>query len=170
MQSRTNPQSQRPRTCGSPPRQRGFTMTELAVTVTIAGILATVAVPSFKGIIATQRARTYASALYATLAKARSAALTLNGNVTLQPKAGGWQAGWQVLDFNNNVLDDYTAATGVNVPGGPAAVTYSASGRLPAGSAVPIFQINTMSGSSTVHQCVSVDLSGRPYMQATVTC
>src|SRR5215467_9534925 len=97
-------------------RQRGFTMTELGVTVTIAAILATIALPSFQGIIATQRARTYASALYASLSKARSEAITLNANVTVQPKAGGWNAGWQILDVNNNLLDDYTAASGINVP------------------------------------------------------
>ena len=151
-------------------RQRGFTMTELVVTVAVAAILSTVALPSFNGIIATQRARTYSSALYATLAKARSEAITLNNNVTLQPKAGGWQTGWQLLDVNNNVLDDYTAATGVNVPGGPAQVTYRPSGRLPAGAAAPMFQINTVSGHTTSYQCVSVDLSGRPYMTATLAC
>ena len=148
--------------------ERGFTLTELIVTVSVAAILATVAVPSFSGIIANQRARTLSSALYATLAKARSSALTLNGNVTLQPKAGGWASGWQVLDPNNNVLDDYTATTGITIAG-PAAITYRASGRLPAGAA-PMFQISTGSGASMSYQCVSVDLSGRPYMAATPTC
>lgn len=151
-------------------RQRGFTMTELAVTVTIAAILATVAVPSFQGMIATQRARTYASALYAALAKTRSEALTLNNSVTLQAKAGAWTTGWQILDINNNVLDDYTAATGINVPSPPGTVTYNASGRLLNGSAAPMFQINTVTGHTTTYQCVSVDLSGRPYMKATQTC
>ena len=153
----------------APRRARGFTVTELVVTLAVAAVLATVAVPSFNGMIATQRARTYASALYATLAKARSQAITLNANATLQPKAGGWQTGWQLLDANNNVLDDYTAATGINVPGSPASVIYRSSGRLPAGAA-PMFQINTTSGSTMNYQCVAVDLSGRPYMQATPTC
>jgi type IV fimbrial biogenesis protein FimT len=148
--------------------QRGFTMTELVVTVTVAAILATVAVPSFNGIIASQRARTLSSALYATLAKARSAALTLNANVTLQPKAGGWGNGWQILDANNNVLDDYTAPAGATIAG-PAAVTYRSSGRLPVGAA-PVFQISTMSGATVNYQCVSVSLSGHPYMAATPTC
>ncbi len=147
----------------------GFTMTELAVTVSVAAVLATVAVPSFNGIIASQRARTLASALYVTLAKTRSEALTLNNSVTLQPKAGSWSNGWQILDPNNNVLDDYTAAPGVTVAG-PAVVTYRSSGRLPVGGAAPIFQITTTSGSSVTQQCVSVDLSGRPYMTATPTC
>jgi len=148
--------------------ERGFTLTELIVTVSVAAILATMAVPSFNGIIANQRAKTLASALYATLAKTRSVALTLNGNVTLQPKAGNWQNGWQILDPNNNVLDDYTAAPGITLAG-PAAVTYRSSGRLPVGAA-PMFQITTMSGATVNHQCVSVDLGGRPYMAATPTC
>ena len=150
--------------------QRGFTMTELSITVTIAAILATVAVPSFQGIIATQRARTYASALYATLSKARSEAITLNANVTVQPKPGGWNTGWQILDVNNNPLDDYTAASNINVPGSPATVIYTPSGRLPTGVAAPMFKINTMAGSQTNYQCVSINVSGRPYMMATPTC
>src|SRR5437016_14524316 len=129
-------------------------MTELVVTLAVAAVLATVAVPSFNAMIATQRARTYASALYATLAKARSQAITVNANVTLQPKAGGWQTGWQLLDANNNVVDDYTAATGINVPGPPATVIYRSAGRLPAGAA-PIFQINTKSGTALTHEYVT---------------
>lgn len=156
--------------CRTPrPCQRGFTITELLVTLAAAAILTTIAAPAFNGIIATQRARTYASALYATLSKARSAAITLNGNVTLQPQAGGWQAGWQMFDVNGNKLDDYTAATGINVPGGPAQVIYTPSGRLATGAA-PMFQINTTSGAQVNNQCVSINVSGRPYMQATPTC
>ena len=149
--------------------QRGFTMTELGVTVTVAALLAALAVPSFQGIVATQRARTYASALYATLSKARSEAITLNANVTVQPK-GGWQNGWQIKDVNGNVLDDYTAAVNINEPGFAGTVTYTPSGRLPAGAAAPMFQINTMSGSQTNYQCVSINPSGRPYMTAAQTC
>ena len=148
--------------------QGGFTLTELVVTVSIAAILMTVAVPSFNGVIANQRAKTMASSLYATLSKTRSEALALNGNVTLQPKAGNWGNGWQMLDANNNVLDDYAASSGINIAG-PALITYRSSGRLPAG-AVPMFQISTSSGGHMNYQCVSVELSGRPYMSATHTC
>jgi type IV fimbrial biogenesis protein FimT len=150
--------------------QRGFTMTELGITMTIAAILATIALPGMQGIVATQRGRTYASALYAALSKARSQAITFNANVTVQPQAAGWQAGWQILDINNNVLDNYNAAVGINVPGFPATVTYTPSGRLPTGAAAPMFQINTVAGHATNYQCVSITPSGRPYMMATQTC
>ena len=150
-------------------RERGFTMTELIVTVSVAGILATMAVPSFNGIIATQRARTLASELYVTIAKTRAEAISLNSNATLQPNAGGWANGWQILDVNNNVLDNHAAATAVTVVG-PPAITYRASGRLPAGVVAPVFVISTTSGATVNYQCVSVDLGGRPYMKAAAKC
>lgn len=158
------------RTSGPRSRERGFTLTELAITVSIAAMLLTLAVPSFNGIIAGQRARTYASALYGTLAKARSQALTLNNNVTLQAKGGAWANGWQILDPNNNLLDDYSATTGITVVGPAVPITYRSSGRLPVGAAAPSFQIKAVSGSTTSYQCVSIDLSGRPYMMATQIC
>lgn len=146
-------------------------MTELVVTVAIAAVLATVAVPSFNGLIAAKRAQTFASDLYVTLAKTRSAALTLNNNVTVQPNAGGWSSGWQIVDSNGNVLDNHAAATGVTVAAGaPAAVTYGASGRLPAGVAAPVFVISAGAGSTLSNQCVSLTLSGRPYMKMAAAC
>jgi type IV fimbrial biogenesis protein FimT len=148
---------------------RGFTMTELVATVSIAGILATLAVPAFNELIASQRALTCASDLYIALAKTRSEAITLNNSVTLQANAGGWNAGWRILDINNNVLDSHAAETAVTI-GPQATVTYTASGRIPAGAVAPMFQISTMSGHSTNFQCVSINLDGRPYMKATATC
>jgi type IV fimbrial biogenesis protein FimT len=155
--------------CPAQRSARGFTLTELVITVTLAAILATIAVPSFTGMIASQRARTVAADLYATLAKARSDAITLNQNVTLQANAGGWANGWQILDASNNVLDNHAAATGVTVTTPTVALTYRASGRLPVGVA-PVFVISTMSGATVNYQCVSVDPGGRPYIEATPAC
>ena len=149
-------------------RAHGFTMTELVITLTIAAILTTIAVPSFNEMIAAKKAQMCASDLYVALTKARSEALTLNNNTTLQPNAGGWNAGWQILDVNNNVLDNHAAEAAVTI-GGPAAVTYGASGRL-TGAVAPVFLISTTSGATVNHQCVSVSLGGRPYMKAAAAC
>ena len=145
-------------------RVAGFTMTELLVTIALAAILTTVAVPSFNGLIANQRAKTYASELFATLVRTRSEAISRNASITLSPKTGGWSTGWQIFDPAGNLLEDRAAAAGVTIAG-PAGVTYRPSGRLQAGAA-PTFLITTTSGSTTNYQCVSVDLSGRPNMQA----
>src|SRR5512140_629382 len=79
----------------------GFTLTELLVVIAVASILAALAAPSFTDLIASKRAQAVASELYFSLLKARSEALTRNANVTLSPKAGGWQTGWQILDPAN---------------------------------------------------------------------
>jgi type IV fimbrial biogenesis protein FimT len=141
-------------------------MVELVITITIAAILTSVAVPSFSGLIASQRAKTAASELFGSLLKARSEAIMRNANVTLSPLNGNWQTGWQILDPANaaNLLESHGAVS-VTVTGPAAGVTYRPSGRVVAGGTTPF-----LVGSSTNYQCVSVNLSGRPYMKAASTC
>jgi len=145
-------------------RSAGFTMVELLVTIAIATILTTIAVPSFSGLIASQRAKTAASELFSSLLQARSDAIMLNANVTVSPLAGDWSQGWQILDPANNVLESHGALTNVKIPqtGG---VTFRPSGRVQTGS-TSMFVITTTSGSSTNNQCISLNLNGRPYIQA----
>lgn len=151
-------------------RATGFTMVELMVAIVITGILAAIAAPSFSNLIARQRAKSIASELYAALSKARSEAIARNTNVTLSPKAGGWQNGWRILDPANasNVLEDRGVATGATVSG-PAGVAYRGSGRIQ-GNSVPSFVITMTGGSTSVYQCISIELSGRPYMKAASSC
>jgi len=147
-------------------------MVELLVTLAVATILATVAIPSFSGLIASQRAKTAASELFASLLKARSDAIARNGNVTVSPLTGGWnQGGWQILDPNNNVLESHGALASVIIAPTPAGSTviYRPSGRVLTGSTAS-FLITTTSGSSTNYQCISLDLGGRPYIKAANAC
>ena len=155
-------------TCSRRRRFAGFTMVELLVTIAIAAILATVAVPSFSGLIASQRAKTAASELFASFLTARSDAIMRNANVTVSPLAGGWSQGWRILDPANNVLESHGALTSVTIPqtGG---ITFRPSGRVTTGS-TSMFVITTTSGSSTNHQCISLNLNGRPYMTAASAC
>jgi len=139
---------------------KGFTLIEVMVVVAITAVLVTLAGPPFVRLIADQRAKSAASNLFTAMLVARSEAIKHNRNVTLQPKSGGWEFGWVILDPEGgaNLLD--VNATGVSIAGGPATVIYNAGGRLASGSTAPSFTI----GESTLPQrCVSVDLSGRPY-------
>jgi type IV fimbrial biogenesis protein FimT len=153
-------------------RSAGFTMVELLVTIAIATILTTIAVPSFSGLIASQRAKTAASELFASFLTARSDAIALNANVTVSPLAGGWNQGWQILGPANNVLESHGAlAAGVAIAPLPLAstVTYRPSGRVLTGSTAS-FVVSTKSGSTTNYQCISLSLSGRPSQQAVNAC
>jgi len=147
----------------------GFTLIELVTVVAIFGVLAAIAAPSFSFLIAGQRASSAATELYLAMTQARSEAVKRNANVTLSKKTGGWSNGWQIPDPSDatkniavhGALNDSTIV-------GPNSVVYLTSGRIQ-GNSAPAFDITTTSGSSTVHRCVSSDLSGRPLIKSS-TC
>ena len=140
-------------------------MTELLIVVAIVGILASLAAPSFSELIKSQRIKSMATDINASLSRARSEAVKRNRNVTLSPAtAGSWQGGWQIADPDNagSNIEVHAAFAGLTATG-PDSVTYRSSGRIQ-GTAAPAFNISAAGVSA--QRCVSVDLSGRPYMTA----
>jgi type IV fimbrial biogenesis protein FimT len=90
----------------------GFTLIELMVAITVAGILAAIAVPAFSSFIMNDRDANQINSLAASLNYARSEAVKLNtgGGVEVCPSsdgltcnapAGGWAAGWVILNMSN---------------------------------------------------------------------
>lgn len=144
---------------------RGFTSVELLTVLLIAVVLTTAASSSFSDLIARQRTKSAASDLYIALTKARSEALKRNTNITISPTSfgDGWQAGWSILDANNNVLDSHGVISGVVITGAPSTVVYQSSGRI-LGNTPPAF-LATATAVSSVQRCVSTNLSGRPYVK-----
>lgn len=150
-------------------RSAGFTLVELLTVLTIFGILAMTAVPSFAPLIASKRAEATATELYVSLVTSRSEATKRNADATLAPKTGGWQLGWRVdvVDASNGftlTVEDHPVANGVTVSG-PDSVVYHSSGRVE-GSTNPVFVVTAVHGSSTEQRWVCVDLSGRPLAKA----
>jgi type IV fimbrial biogenesis protein FimT len=96
----------------APSHLRGFTMVELMVSIAIAAILAGLAVPSFRDLIASNRLKSHTSAFHTSLLLARSEAIKRKeGRVVVCKSAdgaacttdGGWQQGWIVFaDANGN--------------------------------------------------------------------
>ncbi len=88
-------------------RTSGLTLIELIVTISIAGILIAVSVPSFTVAIQNTRMATQINTLQTSLSLARSEAVKRNNNITICQSSNGssctgnWQNGWIVFVDSN---------------------------------------------------------------------
>jgi len=167
-------------------RSRGFTLLELMVTLTVAGVLLSVGVPSFFDVIRNSRAAANANELVTALSIARSEAIRRGARVSICHTANGttcggaWGQGWIV--FLDSAATDMAPAAlaGVNdilrvwpAPSGNAAVTTTPAGRtwigfLPrgnvrtAGAAMPLtFNMTVENCSGLQARRVEVNTIGR---------
>lgn len=93
--------------------QRGFTLVELVVAVSILAVLLTIGVSSFADIGTSMKLTSASNTLLAHIHHARSEAIKRNSRVVLCKSSdgaacaqtGGWEQGWIVFhDANNNAL------------------------------------------------------------------
>ena len=87
---------------------RGFTLLELMVTLTVAAVLAVVAIPSFRDLLRKNRVSSANNALLADLSYARSEAITRGSIVSICPSSDGsscasdkqnYEGGWIIYTY-----------------------------------------------------------------------
>lgn len=139
---------------------KGFTIVELLITVTVLGVLAAVALPSFTSFVRDQRVKTAISDVYATFIYARSEAIKRSADVQVVPNGADWAAGWAVKDAGGTNLKVQDAISGVTISGEGGTITYRRDGRLSA--AIPNFVLSSPDSSSITARCLRIDPSGRP--------
>jgi type IV fimbrial biogenesis protein FimT len=90
-----------------PPFNQGFTLIELLVTITIAGILLSIAIPSFTSVIRKNRLTTINNEFVTSLNFARSEAVKRGVSVWVRKSGSNWEDGWNVfIDADDdNVFD-----------------------------------------------------------------
>lgn len=78
-------------------QQRGFTLIELLLGLIVSGILANLAVPSFKSLLESQQRHSAAQSLAQGLRYARTEAIARNRAVVIHALDDDWSQGWRVI-------------------------------------------------------------------------
>lgn len=156
----------------------GFTLIELIVTISIAGILMGIAIPSFNSIIRSTRLTTYANELVASLNLARSEAVKRGVQISVRRKGStsqNWDSGWDVftdldgngaLDAADTLLKTYPALTNgftlrTGTVGYQTFAAYLPSG-LSLNSSGDTFRLCASSGDTANSRAIAINAVGRP--------
>ena len=146
-------------------RMRGFTLIELIFTITVMAILATLAAPSFRQYILTQRVRNASYDLMAAIMMARSEAITRNTTINLvRCGANTWDGGWGVPACGAGATTlNQQAYSGLSITDSAslAQITYGKEGRTTTTSTKFTIQPSPATAGVTL-RCVSIGLSGVP--------
>lgn len=139
-------------------RVKGFTLTELLVTMLVLAILATMAAPSFSQFIAGQRVRNAASDLASAFILMRSEAVKRNDITTLSA-AGTWSAGW-VVKAGTERLRGYGPYTDITVSTSGGNTLWVGNDGRP-GNGSQTFQVSMPNAGTSNVVCIQINGTGR---------
>jgi type IV fimbrial biogenesis protein FimT len=143
----------------------GFTLLELIVAISIAGVLMAVAIPSFRDMIRNSRLTAYTNEFVTALNLARNEAVKRGVSVSVR-KIGGTGTYWSTSGWNVFV-DDGGCSNSTNLTTPPPCVTANSNGVIDANEFVlrtyPALPTNfTLAGNNNFVNFIRYQANGRP--------
>jgi type IV fimbrial biogenesis protein FimT len=147
---------------------RGFTLVELMITLAVAAVLLTVAVPSFQAVFQNNRLVSQVNELVTAINLARNEAIKRGVNVTLRAETGGFQNGWCVNllggGCSNNDIRRFQSMDQMSVTSSVTSVSFDARGAKSAPAAVVTITLQPdgcVSGTVDRLRTISIANTGR---------
>lgn len=152
-----------------PKRCRGFTLVELLVTITLVGILAAIAIPSFSSAIQNTKADTEVSDFQRFLNYARQQAINSGTVVRVAPAVAGGAWNTQLYAYDPTVspikalrvLSAMDTTSVLTVSGNPTAIDFNNLGGLAAPVPTAAAAVSVTYTRGTITRVINICLSGR---------
>jgi type IV fimbrial biogenesis protein FimT len=142
-------------------RERGFTITELMVSIGIVAILSGIGAPLMTGMIASQQVKTATFDFYSALSFARSEAIKRNAIVTILPRSGNFANGYDLRTGGDTVRSEVgSVAVAFTVPSG-VALAFDGYGRLTSPGQYQV-ELTSARDSTVPKRCLVISPTGRP--------
>jgi type IV fimbrial biogenesis protein FimT len=148
-----------------PSSERGFTLIELMVTVSVAAILAMIAVPSYNEAMLGSKLNTLANNFVASAQLARSEAIKRNAAVTLAAPSGAWKDGWEVRDGGTVLYTQGPFPNDFRLAGNVTSISFNPTG---IGATCARLVLDNSKYSSQV-RILTISPTGRPKSEKTST-
>lgn len=143
-------------------KENGFTLIELMVTLVVAVVLVTVAIPNFSALVKNNRLATNANAFVSALHYARSEAIKQRKTITLTSNnSTNWHTGWTVKEGSTLLRTQNALKAGSSLTTGSAStIQYNSRGALSGASNLVFDVCDNRTGETGVR--ITISAIGRP--------